>query len=367
MLDGSRLVIEALVRSGADTYVGYPITPANLMYSYGFQRFPTAVAAPDELTCLQWMSGLAATGRLPVSATSFAGFALMIESVNMAYMMELPMVIVLVQRLGPSTGSATIGATGDLALLAGTVSGGYALPVLCPTNFRDCWELASLAQHTAVRLRSPVVLLTSKEMVMTRRDFDLSRLAPIEPVRRDPPDACGVYEAYRPGPDLVPPLLPVGNPCHQVRLTASTHDQSGLHQSLAPAALDNTRRLHEKMIVNLPDYLRYDLDEQPDSDTIVIAWDVTGQAARHAVEKLRAAGRRVSLLLPKTLIPFADELTRIVSRYQRVVVAEENLTGQLRRLLFGAAGRPGLCGVNLIGRLVSPQDIIAAVEGADNG
>jgi len=361
LVDGSRLIIEALARAGADTYIGYPITPANLMYAYGVQRLPLALAAPDEITALQWMAGLSACGRIPVTATSFPGFALMIESVNMVHMMELPMVIVLAQRLGPSTGSATVGASGDLLLLAGAISGGHALPVFCPSNLVDCWELSALALSTAVNLRSPVVLLTSKDMVMTQCDLDPMSLTPITPLNRE------VGTGWRAGAELRPPFVPVGNTSQQVRLTASTHDWNGNHQSLAPAAIANTRRLHEKAVVALPEYLRYELDEQSGADRLVVAWDVTAQAARHAVLKLRRQGRAVSLLVPKTLIPLAPVLVDVVARYRRVVVAEENLTGQLRQLFFGAAGRSGVTGINGIGRLVSPYDIIAALEDGPDG
>ena len=110
IMDGSKLIVESLVRSGGDVFIGYPITPANLLYSYSHERFPIFFAAPDEITTLQWMCGFSSVGKFPVTATSFPGFALMLESLNMAYMMELPMLIVLAQRLGPATGSATCGA-----------------------------------------------------------------------------------------------------------------------------------------------------------------------------------------------------------------------------------------------------------------
>ena len=90
LIDGSRLITEALVRAGAEVFIGYPITPANNLYLFSGKRFKTFLAAPDEITTLQWMSGFATTGKLPVTATSFPGFALMLESINMAYMMELP-------------------------------------------------------------------------------------------------------------------------------------------------------------------------------------------------------------------------------------------------------------------------------------
>ena len=135
--DSSRLIIESLAQSGADVFIGYPITPANLMYSYASQRFPVFLAAPDEITTLQWMSGFSAAGRIPVTATAFPGYALMIEGINMAAMMELPMVIILVQRLGPATGTATCGAQGDLNVVFGTISGGMTLPTFSLGDWKD--------------------------------------------------------------------------------------------------------------------------------------------------------------------------------------------------------------------------------------
>jgi 2-oxoglutarate ferredoxin oxidoreductase subunit alpha len=362
LLDASRLVIESLARAGADTFVGYPITPANLLYAYALRRLPSTVAAPDEITALQWMAGFSACGRMPVTATSFPGFALMVESLNMAHMMELPMVIILAQRLGPATGSATAGAQGDLLLLHGAISGGHAFPVLCPADFADCWELPGLAVETAVRLRTPVVVLTSKEMMMTQRDFSTDGLPGVLPVLRPTYSGAEPYVPYQPQEDLVPAFLPVGNDQHQVRLTASTHDRRGIIAHLAPEALANTARLHYKAIRHLPDYTRFDLDEQPDAQALVVAWDVTALAAREAVAKLRATGRKVSLLVPKTLLPLPPVCVETAARYPRVIVAEENLTGQLRQVMFGAAGRFGVTGVNAIGRMVAPEEIVTEVK-----
>jgi 2-oxoglutarate ferredoxin oxidoreductase subunit alpha len=153
----------------------------------------------------------------------------------------------------------------------------------------------------------------------------------------------------------------VGNLQHQVRITASTHDQRGDLQHTSKEALDNTRRLQRKMEANLKDYTYYHLDEQ-DCDAIVVSYDLTAAAASEAVERLRAKGRKVSLLVCKTLFPVPPEYLKILSRYRKVVVAEENLSGQYREILFGRAGREGVSGVNAIGRMISPQEIMEGVE-----
>lgn len=360
LTDGSRLIAEACVRAGADAFVGYPITPASLIFFYASRRFPIALAAPDEITALQWMAGLSAAGHLPVSATSFPGFALMVESFNMAYMMELPMLVILAQRLGPATGTATAGAQGDLLLLDGLISGGYPFPVFCIAGIEDCWTLPPIALRTAVDLRTPVVLLTSKEMVLTQERVDLAALPPIEPVRRTFYEGPGPYCTYGADESLVPPFLPVGNDCHQVRLNASTHDRCGIIQHTSDEAMANTRRLQQKVEARTP--VLYELDEQEGAQALVVAYDITAGAAREAVQALRAGGTPVSLLIPRTLLPVPEVYHDIIDRYPRVVIAEENLQGHLAHLLFGRRIPAHIHLVGAIGRMVRPDEIAEAVR-----
>jgi 2-oxoglutarate ferredoxin oxidoreductase subunit alpha len=359
LTDGSRLITESCVRAGADVFIGYPITPANLLYLYATRRYPRMLAAPDEITTLQWMCGFSAAGHMPVTATSFPGYALMVESINMAFMMELPMVIILAQRMGPATGSATTGAQGDLTLLQGTLSGGYSLPTLCISNLDDCWAVSAEAVKLALRLRTPVVLLTSKEMIMTRMSYDWSDLPEIEPGARKDYAGTDTYLPYSAGENLVPDFLPVGQSNHQVRLTASTHDRSGIIQNVVPEAIDNTKRLQAKLDLHLPGYTFFDLDEQNGAKTLVVSYGITAQASREAVQLLRGQDHRVSLLVAKTLLPTPDIYVETCDRYDRVVVAEENLNGRLRMLMYGTRGRGGMTGVNGIAKMISPTEIVA--------
>jgi len=275
--------------------------------------------------------------------------------------MELPMLIILVQRLGPSTGSATVGAQGDLSFLSGLISGGHPLPVFCIADMLDCWRLPPIALQTAVDLRSPVLLLTSKEMVMTERSFDLQQLDAVEPVQRLYYADKLPYRSYDPGDGLVPPFLPVGYDDHQVRLTASTHDTQGILLSVADEALENTRRLEEKIETLTP--ALYDLDEQEDAETLLVTYGITTGAAREAVISLRNQGESISLLVAQTLLPISSDYYKIMDRYARIIVAEENLQGQLARLLFGRRLPARVCVVNKnIGRMVKPGQIIQEVK-----
>ena len=324
LLDGSRVIIEALVKSGGEVFIGYPITPANLLYSYARQGFPMFLPAPDEITSLQWMSGVSAAGKLAVTATSFPGFALMIETINMAYMMELPLVIVLVQRLGPSTGSATAGAQGDILLLRSCISGGYPVPVFCPSNLKDCWELSYKSLLTAVSLRTPVVLLTSKEMMMTNRSYNISQFPLISPIKIPFYEGAEIYKPYLSDSNLVPSFLPLGNKNHQVRINASTHNADGFIRKATPEAMANTQRLTKKIERRFNEAEdNYYLDNEKDSNTLIVTYGITSEAACEAVKIIRSDGRKISLLIIKGLLPISQTILNILKKYDNIIFAEE--------------------------------------------
>jgi len=361
IMDGSELIVESLARSGADVFIGYPITPANLLYSYSHERMPSFFAAPDEISTLQWMCGFATAGKFPVTASSFPGFALMLESINMAYMMELPMLIILVQRLGPATGSATCGAQGDLALLNGSISGGFSLPVISLSNMKDCWEMSNKAMKMAIDLRTPVVLLTSKEEIMTLASFAISQLPDVKRIQREFYSGAETFVPYKTDDTLVPEFLPVGNMKHQVRFTASTHDQKGIIQNTSKEAIENTKRLEYKHRKNLEHHLYYDYDAQEGADTLLVSYGITASASREAVKLLRKQGEKVSLFIPKTLLPVSPKYFEIMDKCKKVVIAEENLSGQYKNILFGEHGNKNVFGVNGIAEMITPSRIMEAV------
>jgi 2-oxoglutarate ferredoxin oxidoreductase subunit alpha len=360
LVDASRIIIEAMARAGADSFIGYPITPANLLYQYASQRMPLMLPAPDEITTLQWMSGLSVTGRIPITATSFPGFALMIESINMAYMMELPMIIILVQRLGPATGTATCGAQGDLTLLRGMMSGGHPTPVLCTSTFEDCWTLSEKAVKLSVELRTPVVLLTSKEEVMTQKSFDLSVLPEIKPLERKYYNSTEQYKPYKPV-DMIPDFLPVNQTEHQVRLTASTHNQSGILMNSDPESMANTRRLEEKITGKLKSYTVYEYIKIQGAENLVVSFGISAAAAKDAVSDLNKKGIKTSLLIPKTLIPTPLEYLEIMKSYKKVVVAEENINNQFSDMIYGMNKPQNHIFVGGMGKMITPQQIKEAI------
>jgi len=360
--DASMLITEAAVQSGADIFIGYPITPSNRFYEYGAQRFPSFLAGPDEITVLQWMTGYSATGKFPVTATAFPGLALMAESLNMAYAMELPMLLILTQRLDPSTGSATTGAQGDLMFLNGLMSGKYPLPVFSHSNFEDAWDMTHEAMKTAIKFRTPVILLTSKELVMTNKSFDLNSLKKISHLKKFSTEVIEPYAPYKTGKEMVPAYIPLGDEKYKVRINASTHNDAGLIKKNDPESMANTRRLKDKFEKRIEEFTFYEFDNQESSEQIIVTYGISADACRDAVKHLRNKGKKVSLIVVKTLIPVAKEITDIIDGFQKVLFVEENIDGIYSDIIYGKKPPLKVKCVNKIGSLISPSEIIKAIK-----
>jgi len=373
LTSASKLIAEAAGLAGADVFVYYSITPANLIHQFSATSMPAILAAQDEITAIQMMAGFSATGKFPVTATSFPGLALMVESINMAFMMELPMLIILVQRLGPSTGSATTNAQGDLLMLRGLVSGGFQVPVYCPSSPQECAVLTRTAMDTSIRLRTPVVLLTSKEMVMTQFSLppeSIPRISPVERTGMDGVPECLPYDA---GECLVPPFVPLGNDERLTRLNASSHGKDGITGKASNEVIANTRRLKWKVDRGLEGSSLMELEEpsregsDPTGNVLLVTYGITSGAVRRARNVLlEDHGTNVSICTIKSLLPIPTELCTLVERYDRVLFVEENLTGQLMELVVGARGRPGIRHLGAIGEMVLPGDIVKEVVSWDS-
>lgn len=357
MIDASRIITEALVQSGADVFVGYPITPSNLFYSYSKERFPEFLAGPDEISVLQWMCGYAAAGKIPVTATAFPGLALMTETLNMAYMMELPMVLIITQRLGPSTGSATTGAQGDLKFLDGIISGGFPIPIFSPSCFNDAWTLSNEAVKTAVKFRTQVIILTSKELVMTQKSFDMSSLETLEKVDKTPKAFEAPFKPYKAGKDMVPTFYPLGNDEYQVRFNSSTHDNEGLIRKGTPESLANTWRLREKLEKRIDEYSFFELDAEDGADDLIVTWGVSADASRDTVKLIRGKGKKVSLLIVKTLLPISQSIYNIIDSYKTITFAEENMTGMFKEMIFGKRNSSKIKTATKFGAMLTPSEI----------
>jgi 2-oxoglutarate/2-oxoacid ferredoxin oxidoreductase subunit alpha len=362
---GNQMVAEAALRAGCRFFSGYPITPASELYREMTGRLQArgdvAVGAPDEISALCYCIGASQGGVKAMTATSGPGWALMVEAFQYAVMTETPVVVVVVQRLGPSTGGATQGAQGDVLLVEFATSGGYTVPVFAPSTAVESFALTMHAFNWAERLRTPVVLLSDKEVAMTYEAVDLGAL-PDEPGwGREPAVVTGYRAVGFEGVDEVPPFAAVGGPL-KVTLTGSAHNKDGWLRKNDPESLEVLRHLEAKVAARAPEMAMVTEDLDDGADTLIVGYGISARAAREAARLARAAGRRVSFLGVLTLFPVPAAAIRAAARTaRRVVVVEENLTGLYRSVLAAALPGLDLRGVNKLGGMIRPAEILEAL------
>ena len=362
------MVAEGALAAGCRFFAGYPITPASEIYEVMMRELPgrggLALSAPDEISSLCYCVGASLRGLKAMTATSGPGWALMIETVQYALMTETPVVVALVQRLGPSTGGATQGSQGDVWLAEFCTSGGYTLPVYCPSNAAESFELTVHAFNWSEKLRSPVLLLTDKEVGMTSEVVDGEALLIPGLVNRKIAAAQSGYAPYAPvGADGVPAFAAVGGEI-KATVTGSAHDTEGRLRKNSPDVINVLERLQRKIEAHAEEMAMVRPDLDPEARCLLISYGVTARAARQAVSKLREDGVRISFLQIQSLFPIPRKwLDWAVAGKETVFVAEENLTGQYRAALTPYLAGKRIVGINRIGAMISPTEIARAVQG----
>ena len=268
---------------------------------------------------------------------------------------EVPLVIVDMQRLGPATGGATTVAQGDVQFVRWGTGGGYPVIVLAPSTVPESYALTVKAFELAERFRSPVFLVSDKELGMTLSAVDVTEYPEVEPVERPTKDQGLPYAFDEPG--RVTPLRQYGQG-DPFRLTGSTHDE-GAYITKLP---ENVARLNEHLIAKIEDHrdqLEFvDADLDPGATTLVLSYGVTAGAARAAVQQSRDQGTPMSFVVVHSLWPIPETaLGAAMEGIERIIVPELNM-GLYRREIERISGDREVIGVNRIdGELITLQEI----------
>lgn len=368
LMEGNEAIGWGAKAAGCNFFAGYPITPATTIYNTMLKLLPPeggiCLQGEDEIASIGFCLGAAMAGMKAMTATSGPGISLYSEQISFAIGSEIPIVIVDVQRLGPSTGSATKGADGDIQFLQWGNSGGLPAIVLAPVDVRDCYTLAMQAFNLAETYRCPVFIATNKEIAMTRETFDPDGLMLPLPVTRRSVGTDSTFLPFGTPPDgLVPDFLPIGGEV-LVRQTSSTHSPDGYITTDAEQIAANQARLERKLIDAVGEFTFYDMHTVTGADTLVIAYGVTARAARSAVGLSRARKQPVSLLVLKTLWPIPQQLIiQTAAPYQRIIIPEMNLGQYVREIqrLLPAKEIDFLGQMN--GELITPNQIDEVISG----
>jgi 2-oxoglutarate ferredoxin oxidoreductase subunit alpha len=364
-IDGNTAIVRGALAAGCDFYAGYPITPATPILLGMMRDLPrvggVAVQGEDEIASFGFCIGAAMTGRRVLTATSGPGISLYSESIGLAIMGEVPLVIVDVQRMGPATGGATTVAQGDVQFIRWCTSGGYPIVVLSPATVADCYTLTMRAFDLSERFRCPVFVLTDKEVASTMDTVEVSDFTPIPVRTREVADAeCFFQPCDYPEPDENAPMSPFGGP-HLLRFTTSTHDERG-YLTKDPARVNRlNRHLIDKIELHQDEIDQVRADPDAEAEVLLISYGITARAMQEAVRQARARGRHVSALTLLSLWPLPERPIReAIEGHSRVVVAELNDGQMCREIERLACSTPGIqvTGVHrLDGELITPEQI----------
>jgi 2-oxoglutarate ferredoxin oxidoreductase subunit alpha len=331
-----------------------------------------------------------------LTATSGPGLSLYSETIGLAIMGEVPLVIVDAQRMGPATGGATTPAQADIQFVRWGNSGGYPIIALCPSSVAECYGMTRRAFDLAERFRVPVFLMTDKEMFLSMSTVEVDTYAH-PPVRARlgaaplPPGTAGLrreetFLPWRFEPlDQPPEYSPYGAE-HIVRFTGSSHDEHGM-LTKDPAKVG---RLNEHLWRKIEDHCNeielVSADLQPGARTLLVAYGITARAMTEAANAYRAAPvgeHAVSALTIQSLWPVPERAILAALQgadgrcaVERVVVAEMN-HGQYRReierVIYASAASgspaarsrqspPEIIGVTRVdGELITPAQIAAGI------
>lgn len=361
-LEGNEAIAWGAVKAGCRFFAGYPITPATTIFNNMMKLLPpqggVCMQGEDEIASIGFCLGASMAGEKVMTATSGPGISLFSEHISFAIGSEIPIVIVDVQRLGPSTGSATRGADGDIQFLRWGNSGGLPVIVLVPVDVKDCYVLTVHAFNLAETYRCPVFIAANKEVSMTREAVDPAQLKLPEIIDRRMASADQPFLPFKkPNQGFTPDFLPIGDN-QLVRQTSSTHGPEGYITVDPRQILLNQNRLSDKIKTDVDRFSFYEENRVPGTDTLVITYGVTSRAAADAAIDLEKEGHPVSLLTLKTLWPVPEALIiQKAEPFKKIVVIEMNTGQYIREIKRVLTGKQIAFFGQMNGELISPSQI----------
>ncbi|WP_371376979.1 2-oxoacid:acceptor oxidoreductase subunit alpha [Sporomusa aerivorans] len=369
LMQGNQAVAEGAIAAGVKFFGGYPITPSTEVAESLAKMLPAVggkfIQMEDEIAGIGVIIGASLTGKKVMTATSGPGFSLKQELLGYACIAEIPMVIVNVQRVGPSTGQPTSPAQGDVMQARWGTHGDHPMIALTPGSVPECFDLTIKAYEFSEKYRTPVILLLDEVIGHMREKIELpaSYDEIVKPQRKLPKVRPEEYKAYKTDDDLIPAMAPFGTG-YRWHVTGLVHDEYGFPDGSPAATKACTDRLHAKVTNNLDDIILYENYCMDDAEIAVIAYGGTARTAYAAVDDARAKGIKVGLFRPITMWPFPEkQVKEIASQVKNILVAEMNFGQYVIEVERAVAGKvPVTLHAKYDSEAITPNELIVAIE-----
>ena len=330
VVNGNTALALGVLASGMDICAMYPITPATSASHYLSDVFENVGGivhqAEDEIAACAFAIGASYAGKCAVTITSGPGYSLKQEGIGLAVMAEIPLVVVNVQRGGPSTGQPTKFEQGDLLTAIYGSHGDAPKVVMAVSDIEDCFYSMITARKIAETFNTVVIVLSDASLATAqqpfrRPQFDDEWLAP--PVDQTPvPEGAKPYD-WDPLTGIARRFVP-GQPQGMHTLTGLAHDR-GSKVAYDPKSNEDGLRNRSQKIAALQKTLRTPpVYGDPEGDLLVVGWGSTKGVIEEAVDRLRAEGRKVSSLHLRFIQPLPSGIAEVLKRFQSVITVEGN-------------------------------------------
>lgn len=334
-------LLAAAQRSGKEMfYASYPITPASdILHELArYKNFGVCTfQAEDEIAAVCSAIGASYGGQMGVTTSSGPGIALKAEAMGLALMLELPLLVIDVQRGGPSTGLPTKTEQADLLQVMFGRNGEAPLPVLAARSPGDCFDIVQDAWMIATQLMIPVIVLSDGYIANGAEPWkipDVTKLAPFtiqHPQESNNPD--GPFKPYLRNELLARPWAIPGTPGLMHRVGGIEKEDGTGNISYDPENHQKMVHIRAQKVANAAKLLPpQDVEGPQNGDLLVLSWGGTYGACLTAVQRAQAAGKSVAHAHLRYLNPFPSNLGEILGRYKKVLIPELNM-GQLRMLV----------------------------------
>jgi 2-oxoglutarate ferredoxin oxidoreductase subunit alpha len=356
-MDGNQALAYGLIAAGVRYGAAYPITPWSTIMEMLRTELPKYggifVQAEDELAAISYALGAAYAGHLAVTGSSGPGLSLKMEALSWAVMAEMPLIVINVQRGGPSTGLPTSVEQSDLLQGIFGSHGDTPRVVLAPKNVEDCFYIALEAGRLARQYSTPVLILTDQSLATRIEAFDEPDLARL--MVEVKPDLAERGADFKPYPlDGLTRHAPPGTRIASGKfpnVTGLEHDEDG-HPSGNPAMhAKMTARRREKIKALGTELALPEVHGDSEGEVLLVGWGSTWGPVREAVVRLRQSGRKAGQIHLRHLHPLPSGLEGIFAHYRDVFVVEMNDEGlygfgQLAMLLRARYANPAIRGIN---------------------
>ena len=366
---GNWACAEGAIAAGCTYVAGYPITPASEVANRLAERIPQVggifLQTEDEISAICSAIGASWAGSKSMTATSGPGISLMQENIGFAVATETPLVIVDVQRFGPSTGVPSVGLAGDIVQVARGSHGDYQIIALCPESPQDMFDLTIRAFNLAEKYRVPVFLMADGFTGHMREQIVIPSKDEIEFEHRKTPEAGTGPMERRDFQDINVAPMPVFGRGFKAHVTSSCHDEHGMRNLSDPAVMHRYLMSPiEKILKHRDDIVQVRADYS-DAKIALVTYGTVARSALAAAQIARQKGLSVGTLRLVTCWPFPDKEIRQMAEQVDYVLVLENNNGQLYPYIKAEAAHAcpvEFLGPQTLGQIHDPEYIVAHIE-----